>query len=434
MLLSPEAQAIHQQLCRIYKDLTNNVTGIVDRQSLHFAYDLVYHSVLSFNFDGYLIKKGWLEGLVVGDTKCGKTQAAERLIQHYQLGAFCPAEGSSYAGLVGACEQPKNGKWRIKWGKIPYNDGRLLFIDEVSGIDPEQIAMMSSMRSSGIAELSKAAAAKANARTRLVWISNPSNHYDEGVGSAAYGVSIIQDIIGQPEDISRFDFAIIVSADEVNDDIVNSPLDRHVPHVYTSEMCRNLVMWAWTRKVKDIIISTKTTDACRAYSKEMYNKYSKDFPIVNAGEQRFKMARMATALACRLFSTDDGVRVIVKPEHVEYIHWWLNTEFDRRSFAYDKWSSRRRKNLSIVNQEAVDQVLANFGPQVVDQLLNTEQIGFHTVVDIHGSNAEIVRPWFATLLQNNALVKYNSYYRKTSAGIEIMKRYLRSPSLVTGEY
>lgn len=406
----------------------------MDRQSLHFAYDLVYHSVLAFNFDGHLVKKGWLEGLVVGDTKCGKTQAAERLIQHYQLGAFCPAEGASYAGLVGSCEQPKNGKWRVKWGKIPYNDGRLLFIDEVSGIKIEQIAMMSSMRSSGVAELSKAAAAKANARTRLVWISNPSNHYSEGISSSAYGVSIIQSIIGQPEDISRFDFAIVVSADEVNDDIVNSPLDSTIPHVYTSEMCRSLVMWAWTRKVKDIIISRKTADACRTYSKELYTKYSKDFPLVNAGEQRFKMARMSAALACRLFSTNDGIRVIVKPEHVEYIHWWLCSEFDRRSFAYDKWSERRKKNLSIVNVEAVMEVLANFGPQVVDQLLNTEQIGFNTVCDVTGQLPDVVRPWFASLLQNNAFVKYNTYYRKTAAGIDIMKQYLRAPQLVTGEY
>ena len=426
-------KSIHQKLNQIYKDLSNNVTGIVDRQSLHFAYDLVYHSVLSLNFDGVQLKKGWLEGLIVGDTKCGKTQAAEKLIQHYQLGAFCPAEGSSYAGLVGSCEQPKNGKWRVKWGKIPYNNGRLLFIDEVSGIKVEQIAMMSSMRSSGVAELSKAASARADARTRLVWISNPSNDYDEGVGSAAYGVSIVQKIIGQPEDISRFDFAIIVSADEVDDDIVNSPLDTTVPHVYTSEMCRNLVMWAWTRKAEHVEIKGKTADACRTYSKELYTKYSKDFPLVTAGEQRFKMARMSAALACRLFSTDDGIRVIVKPEHVEYMHWWLSTEFDRRSFGYDKWSERRRKNLSITNADKVHEVLMNFGPQVVDQLLNTDQIGFHTVVDIHGSSPEMVRPWFSILLKNNALVKYTTYYRKTSAGIAVMKEYLLNPETVEGE-
>lgn len=425
---------IHQKLNHIYRDITNNVTGIMDRQALHFAYDLVYHSVLSFNFDGALVKKGWLEGLLVGDTKCGKTQAAERLIQHYQLGAFCPAEGSSYAGLVGACEQPKNGKWRVKWGKIPYNNGRLLFIDEVSGIKVTDIAMLSSMRSSGVAELSKAASARADARTRLVWISNPSSAYDEGVSSAAYGVSIIQKIIGQPEDISRFDFACIVSADEVDDDVVNGPRNRTVPHVYTSEMCRNLVMWAWTRKTEDVIIGHETADACRHFARLLYQKYSKDFPLVNAGEQRFKMARMSVALACRLFSTDDGVRVIVKPEHVEYIHWWLSSEYDRPSFGYDKWSERRKSNTKISNKEAVFQVLTNFGPQVVDQLLNTEQIGFNTVCDVSGSLPDIVRPWFAILLQNNALIKYNSYYRKTSAGIEIMKGYLRAPEIVTGEY
>ena len=75
----------------------------------------------------------------------------------------------------------------------------------------------------------------------------------------------------------------------------------------------------------------------------------------------------------------------------------------------------------------------NFGPQVVDQLLNTDQIGFHTVVDIHGSSPEMVRPWFSILLKNNALVKYTTYYRKTSAGIAVMKEYLLNPDTVEGE-
>jgi hypothetical protein len=199
-------------------------------------------------------------------------------------------------------------------------------------------------------------------------------------------------------------------------------------------MCRNLVMWAWTRKVKDVDISRKTSDACRTYSKELYTKYSKDFPLVNAGEQRFKMARMSTALACRLFSTDDGVRVIVKPEHVEYMHWWLSQEFDRVSFGYDKWSSRRKRNLRITNSTDVHEVFKNLGPQVVDQLLNTEQISFNNVVDTHGSSAEMVRPWFAVLLQNNAMTKYNSYYRKTAAGISAMKKYIANPEVAIGEF
>ena len=422
---------IGDQLNLIYTDLTTNVTEIYGRNNLHLAIDLVYHSPLSFYFGKTFIKKGYPEVLVIGDTRCGKTETAEKLQKHYQLGAMASCEGANFVGLFGGLHQIRN-RWSVKWGAIPINHRRLLVIDEICDLSIEQIGSLSQLRSSGVAEITKIKDAKTHAQTRLIWLSNPRQRLPINYFSS--GIQVIIDLIGKPEDIARFDMALILAKEDVPSSIINNPSRDPVKHVYTSQLCRNLVLWAWTRKPDNIHILPETADACRKYARLMYQKYSKDFPLVNAGEQRFKLARLAVALACRLFSTKDGINVIVKPEHVEYIHWWLSSEYDRQSFGYDRWSNRRKRNLSITNLQEVHQVLKNFGPQVVDQLLNTEQIGFKTVVDIHGTNDETIRPWFATLLQNNAMTKYNTYYRKTSAGIDIMKRYLANPEVEIGEF
>lgn len=417
-------ELIHQKLEQIHEDISNNITKILDRPNIHLAYDLVYHSVLQFKFEGRLVRKGWAEGFIVGDTKCGKTEAAECLIRHYKVGAIAAAENSSYAGLVATCENIR-GRWQITWGAIPFNNRRLLFIDEVSGISHDDIGKMSSLRSSGVADITKAKTSRAEARTRLIWISNPKPGHS--VGHFDSGIALVRDLIGKPEDISRFDFVVIVSANEVDEDIVNSPPKSDVPHRFTSELCHNLVMWAWTRGQDDVVFAKGAEEACRMYAKKMFTKYSKEFPIVNAGEQKLKLARLAVALACRLFSTKDYKHVIVKPEHVEYIHNWLNSEYDRPSFGYNVWSNVRNKMRKLKNEAPVYEILKLWGPEVVQQLHDTRQIHIKTLADATGTDDSTARAWASVLIQNGALTSYHTYYFKSPALITMMKKFLHSP-------
>ena len=55
-----------------------------------------------------------------------------------------------------------------------------------------------------------------------------------------------------------------------------------------------------------------------AAANEVGSRYVEDPPLIQAASVRVKIARVAAALAARLFSTDEtNERVIVKPEHVE---------------------------------------------------------------------------------------------------------------------
>jgi hypothetical protein len=77
---------------------------------------------------------------------------------------------------------------------------------------------MSSVRSSGVAELTKIQQERTWARTRIIWMSNPR---DGKMSDKTYGVQQIQPLIGNPEDIARFDLAMSVQAGDVAAEEIN---------------------------------------------------------------------------------------------------------------------------------------------------------------------------------------------------------------------
>jgi hypothetical protein len=91
------------------------------------------------------MSRGWMELLVVGDTRTGKSEAATRLTQFYGAGEVVSCESASFAGILGGLQQfGANKEWAVTWGAIPINDRRLVVLDEISGLSPEDIGAMSS--------------------------------------------------------------------------------------------------------------------------------------------------------------------------------------------------------------------------------------------------------------------------------------------------
>lgn len=333
-------QTPRQKFDEIVRDLSTNVTSIYGRDDVHTAVDLAYHSPLRFEFGGKLLKRGWLEILLFGDTRTGKTETVQQLMRHYRLGEFVTGEASSYAGLVGGLQQV-NKRWQITWGKIPLNDRRLVVIDEASGLSFDDIANMSGIRSSGVAEITKIQTERALARTRLIWISNP--RYGDNVSSRTYPVEFIPQLIGKAEDISRFDLVVSSASEDVDSRIINSGTPDKVSHVYTSDLCHDLIMWVWSRKHDQFKFSKQAVDKVYELSVEMGNKYASEIPLVEGADFRIKLARMAASWAARLFSTDDGTNVLVKKEHVCAAAEFVDECYSKSSFRYLQFSESRAK-------------------------------------------------------------------------------------------
>lgn len=353
----------------IARDLAANVTRIYGRDLLHVATDLVYHSVLSFDFQGKRVTKGWLEGVVIGDTRTGKSETAYALASHYNAGLIKSCEGATFAGLVGgATQMPQGSGWMVTWGTLPLHDRRLVVLDEFSGIkDKDIIEQMSAIRSSGIAQLTKIVSEETSARTRLLWISNDP---DGKPMAETDGMSSLMRLVKNPEDIARFDFAMALSNADVPSGLINAATRSEVEHVYNHDLCSALVLWAWSRKPEQVRWGKGVEDAIIAQAEEIGSRYVSAPPLIQVENVRMKLARIAVALAARTFScTTSGESLLVRPEHVSGAVAFLDAIYGSEVMGYLRHSRRTlaRRETAESNKRLVRTYLRK-NPIVLDAL------------------------------------------------------------------
>jgi hypothetical protein len=342
-----EGQAPIDKMRDIASDLAENVTHIYGRERLQIATDLVLHSILKIPLRGRNIK-GWLDFIVLGDTRTGKSELVTKTTQHYGAGVIANCETATMAGLLGAVKQHGND-WSLEWGLIPLNDRRLVVLDEASGLHRHKeniIAQLSGVRSSGLAEVHKVESGKTHARTRLIWISNPVT--GENLSDVMHGVQELKRLIGNNEDVARFDMAMGVTMDEVPFSEIRKARRAKVRHVYTAEACHALVMWAWSRKPHQVKWAPGAEDAVFKAAAWFGKRYVNDPPLLQQTNSHEKVARVAVAVAARLFSTDDThENVVVTKEHVKAATFFMDELYSADSFGYRSMSEH------VLHQERV---------------------------------------------------------------------------------
>lgn len=420
---------INDKLNEIYTDFESNVTRIKQRKDLHLVYDLAYHSVLYFPYEGRNIK-GWADILVIGDSGQGKSEASGRMQTHYRAGERVDSKRASVAGIVGGLQETSN-RWFITWGTIPLNDRRLVILEEVKGMGVGELTKLTDMRSSGFAEIHKIERAKTYARTRLVWISNPRS--DGKINSYNYGVDAVRELIGSLEDIRRFDLVCAVASGEVPKEVINSPHVVTMEHKYTSDACAELVQWAWSRKEHQIKFDNDAVLEALAAAMRLGNTYSSAIPIVESSDQRLKMLRLATALAARTFSTDDkGECIIVRKCHVEVVEQLMERLYRSKALGYYDFSIAMKGEEKVTDTNAVVGAIGNM-PHAKDcarGLLESEIIRMEDVQNFTEWPVERCNEFIGLMIRNNCLKRHRrGGYRKTSSFIDMLKELDRKGDL-----
>lgn len=390
------------KLHELARDLAANVTHIYGRPELHIAYDLVWHSVLDFSFRGNRLGKGWLELLVMGDTRTGKSEAAERLRHHYQCGVLKSCEGATLAGLVGGAQQVGNN-WVITWGTIPLQDRRLVILDEVSGMkDRNIIEQMSAVRSSGKAQVSKIVSQETFARTRTIWISNPVDGRPiQATNNGA--IDAIAKLITNPEDIARFDFAMVAAQDDVDSAVINSARPPRAHHRATRELSSALVTWSWSRRPDQVVWAKGVERSVLSAAEELGRRYIADPPLVQPENVRVKLARLSVAVAARLFSHDGtGERVVVLAEHVQAAVELLDTLYGKRWFGYADHSRKEikaRENARLYDEQCRGFLTAHEGVlATLRTAINDTQFRARDFQEFGGMDTELATQAVAQLL------------------------------------
>lgn len=423
-----DAGAVTDKMMEIAESMTQNITHVFNRTDLHIAIDLVYHSILTFQFAGAKVRRGWLEGLVLGDTRTGKSEAMLLLKHHYGVGEVILGENTSKAGLIGGLEQSR-GNWVLVWGIVPLNDRRLVAIDEANGLPVESISDMSGMRSSGIAEIHKIHTQKTFSRTRLIWLSNPRSN--RTLSSYSWGVTAVTDLFGRPEDIARLDFVMTTADNEVSLLTINRPLDEITTNQYDAGLCRSLIMWAWSRSEEQVIFEPEAEAAIMEYATVMGETYSSEIPIVTAADQRIKIARLSCACAARLFSCDEtGEILVVRRSHVDFIMAFLKCIYNKASMSYLEFSNLMHADGIVVkeNEAAIREFMVE-RKELMEMLMRMERLAPTDVEDILGLTRTEASAVMGQMVRWRLLTKDKYGYRRTVPFTQMLREAMASGKL-----
>lgn len=417
---------------KILKDvaamLAANVTHIYGRPDVHIAVDLVFHSAADFTFGDTRLPKGSMELLIFGDTRCGKGQIAEGLTRFYDLGQVVSGENASFMGLCGGA-QKAGDSFQLSWGVIPINHGRLVVVDEFSGLAEDVLGRLSRVRSEGIAEINKGGInTRTRANARLIWIANPLKGRE--VASYSNGVTAIMDLIGTNEDVARFDLALVVQKGEVDISEINALNHKTIESKYTKEDLRKVVLWAWSRRPEHVVFTRQATEFILRASNELAELYSATIPLVQGENARFKIAKMAAAIAARCFATEDGVFLKVTEEHASLAVAIMRKFYSKPSMGYRQFSAIELGTKTLVEVHLLDDFFKTWDEitkrQLVDGLLTTDRFGVREIQDWCDTDAMVAKKFAGLFVRCQATKQLaQGLYVKKPAFIKYLKKIKR---------
>ena len=298
--------------------------AIEGRPDLFGALILTYCSITEIPWCAGIIK-GWLDTMVIGDTRTGKSQMAQRMVKALGMGNYINGENARRTGVIGGVQR-FGDSWVITWGAIPMNDRGLLIIDEASGLDVDDIKDLSSTRSSGAVTLNKIVKGEARARTRLIWLSNPrsgrnlSDFYWKGYGA-------FQEFIPVAEDQARYDLVLTAAREDI--DVLDGIDSEAQPKV---ELWQDLFNAAWSLPAEDVIFPKDFKIKVREVAHRLNDEYGGG-PLVVGVAVHEKLLRLCCATAVLCGAIYEG-KLHVEEKHLEWAYEFLKMTLEKESFSY----------------------------------------------------------------------------------------------------
>lgn len=418
-----------------YEELGKHAVGKYLPASIFFASEIIYHSLLDFKFMGKYMK-GHPEGLIVGASRTGKSDVGNVMSQFYGLGNVTEVKSASIVGLIGGVDKSSNGTFRISWGEVPRNHKGMLFLDEISGLPPEVYKQMTGLRSQRKAVIVKIRKGEAPAKTRLLWVGNPKTRSD-GTSKSLYdypnGVKVCLDLFPADEDISRFDFIVLVPEPKEYISPLNS--DGSLPEeVQLPNELKDLVRWAWSRNKDQVIFD----DYVEKYIEQVAHELNKDFgssvKIIGI-EGVKKIARIATSVAsCCFSSSSDGECVLVKKEHVDWTRDFLIDCYDNDIFRLKQYVTQERKFTT--TNDAVNLQVANIAkkyPMLIKMLLEQDDVPHFNLLAATGMEKQEYNTLTAKMFESGliqATTKGITATRRLRLAVDVFRTNYRKHNLV----
>lgn len=389
-----------------------SIVGIEGRPDLFGAILLTYASVTEIPWQGGIIK-GWLDSMVIGDTRTGKSQLAQRFVKHLQMGSYINGENARRTGVIGGVQ--RNGdSWIITWGAIPMNDKGLLVIDEASGLEVEDIKELSATRSSGAVTINKIAKGEARARTRLIWLSNPrsgkniEDFYWKGYGAFMEYIPVV-------EDQARFDLVLSAAREDVP----------HLKELRKDNLdetkYKNLFSFSWTVDRDNINISNDTVTEIKVVASELSAQFEGG-PLVVGVAVHEKLLRLSCAFAVICGSISSN-QLNVLPKHVRFAQEFLESTLTKPTLDYKSFieESKKAQRQKAKNIDFVKGLVSMYPAMKV--LLSAQRFRGNQVSEILGIERSEASKIISELLTKGLLkISYNGTYQSDKILVDITRQ------------
>ncbi len=375
---------VWNRLLSIGNELSHHYTRVYNRLDWHLVALLTWCSPIGFKFPGENdLQRGWINSLAIGDTETGKSKVSKAFKEIFKTGVYVNAENCTFVGLVGGAIKMGSGQLMLRWGRIPLSDKQLVILEEFAGLSIEEISGMSDVRSSGIARLDKGGInSETNARTRLLCLSNiRSKRPGANLSGYLVGVRAVQELVGHAEDIARFDMIITLVDKEVSVDVINDPniasVAKDVPKTIQADQLQELIHFIWSLTPDQIHFTKSAYLQCLEETKKLSAIYHPSIPIFKGGSGRYKVARIAAAIACLQFSWDDTEhRVRVTREHVKAAARFLERLYNRPSLGYLEYSQKaydreKVKDTTLLTKTFKEIISKPLLPQVIESMIHS---------------------------------------------------------------
>ena len=357
----------------------------VDTKLLEFI-DLWYHTPKAFNFGYVKDIKGYLDGLIVAESRVGKSETAKALSRIYNVGAIASLAGSAAtpAGLIGGSVKAGSSS-QIRPGLIPRMHNKAVIFEELAKAKYTLIPELTDIRSSGLVRINRSTGdLTLPASIRMLFLTNPKKENDEGVARPiiAYpnGIEIIKPLIGSIEDIARFDFIYLLGEVPTDIDPLWTP-----PEGFTEKQLQSRIRWVWSRKTEQIVISPEIQKYIVDISKMLNTQYQCSIKVFSA-ETWKKVTRLAIAVAGYMVSSDlEFNNIVVQKKHVDIAVKLLITIYDNSIFKLKEFVTEERKRLecSLADIEAIKEMITRF-PTMMNYLENNNNIAKNTLATVSG--------------------------------------------------
>lgn len=342
----PEDTNLHNHIYNITEHL-KSLLGYNGNNQLIETIDLAYHTPIQFNFGTFKNIRGYLDTLIVGESRVGKSSTANCLRELYGLGTFTSLAGNSATipGLVGGSNKTATG-FQTRAGIIPQNNKGLIIFEEFGKSNNSVITELTDIRSSNEVRITRVAGTiTLPALVRMISLTNPKSTDAQIKSIASYpnGLAVITELVSTAEDIARYDIILILS------DRGNAQFDPlWVPEEpYPTEAYRTKIRWVWSRTAEQIVFAPDTELYLMQKANQLNTEY--DCHIKLFGTEAWKkLARIAIAMAGYTVSTDETYEnIIVTKEYIDEAANYMRNLYDNETFKFKEYVEHERKYTQI---------------------------------------------------------------------------------------